>query len=123
MLATLKRVLPHCRIHTQVAMGALLAAPSNPLRRRRLSGRDAFSQEIVDFVAQDRASSAIVALIEVDDWSHVLSRDMARDAMTGRAGCCTVGIPAHARPTFADVRAALDVLLSSPVQIDSGVAR
>lgn len=123
MLVALERVLPHCRIHAQVAMGALLAAPDNPFRRRRLSDRNAFSQKIVDFVAQDRTSGAIVALIEVDDWSHVLSRDMARDAMTGRAGYQTVRIPAHARPTFADVRAAVAVLLPSPPAADWSVAR
>lgn len=113
MLVTLERVLPNCRIHAQVAMGALLAAPDSPLRRRRLSDRNAFSQKIVDFVAQDRASGAILALIEVDDWSHVLSRDMARDAMTGHAGYRIIRIPANARPTFADIRVAVAVLLPS----------
>ncbi|WP_368040040.1 DUF2726 domain-containing protein [Sphingomonas bacterium] len=123
MLATLERVLPQCRIHAQVAMGALLTAPDSPFRRRRLSDRNAFSQKIVDFVAQDRTNGAIVALIEVDDWSHVLSRDMARDAMTFRAGYQTVRIPAHARPTFADVRAAVAVLLLSPARADWSAAR
>lgn len=123
MLVTLERVLPHCRIHAQVAMGALLAAPDSPFRRRRFSDRNAFSQKIVDFVAQDRVSGAIVALIEVDDWSHVLSRDMARDAMTGHAGYRTVRIPSHARPTFADVRAAVAVLLPSPARADWSAER
>ena len=123
MLVALERVLPHCRIHAQVAMGALLKAPDSPVRRRRLSDRNAFSQKIVDFVAQDRASGAILALIEVDDWSHVLSRDLARDAMTGHAGYRTIRIPAQARPTFGDVHAAVASLLPSPAPAGLGVAR
>ncbi|WP_375383618.1 DUF2726 domain-containing protein [uncultured Sphingomonas sp.] len=123
MLVMLERVAPHCRIHAQVAMGALLAALDSPLRRRRLSDRNAFSQKIVDFVAQDRATGTIVTLIEVDDWSHILSRDMAHDAMTGQAGYLTVRIPSHARPTFADVRAAVAVLLPSPARADWSVER
>lgn len=70
MLIALERALPHCRIHAQVAMGALLKAPTNPLRKSRHSDRNAFSQKIVNFVAQDRATGAILALIEVDDYSH-----------------------------------------------------
>ena len=123
MPVMLERIVPRCRIHAQVAMGALLAAPDSPFRRRRLSDRNAFLQKIVDFVAQDRASGAIVALIEVDDWSHLLSRDMARDVMTGRAGYLTVRIPSHARPTVADVRAAVAVLLLSPAPADWSGAR
>lgn len=103
MLDALERALPHCRIHAQVAMGALLTVPHNPLRKRKLSDRNSFSQRIVDFVAQDRASGAILALIEVDDWSHALARDRARDAMTGHAGYRTIRIPAGARPTFHEV--------------------
>lgn len=123
MLVALERVLPHCRIHAQVAMGALLKAPDSPLRRRRLFDRNAFSQKIVDFVAQDRASGAVLALIEVDDWSHVLARDLARDAMTGHAGYRTIRIPAQARPTFGDVHAAVASLLASPAPVGRGVAQ
>lgn len=105
MLATLERALPHCRIHAQVAMGALLQVPTNPLRKRKLSDRNAFSQKIVDFVAQDRATGAILALIEVDDRSHHAGRDRARDDMTGRAGYRTIRIPGRIQPNYHDVMA------------------
>jgi very-short-patch-repair endonuclease len=103
MLTTLERALPHCRIHAQVAMGALLQVPNNPLRKRRLSDRNAFSQKIVDFVAQDRATGAILALIEVDDRSHHADRDRVRDEMTGYAGYRTVRIPGRVQPNYHDV--------------------
>jgi very-short-patch-repair endonuclease len=103
MLTTLERALPHCRIHAQVAMGALLQVPTNPLRKRKLSDRNAFSKKIVDFVAQDRATGAILALIEVDDRSHHAGRDRIRDEMTGYAGYRTIRIPGRVQPNYHDV--------------------
>jgi very-short-patch-repair endonuclease len=114
MLTTLERALPHCRIHAQVAMGALLQVPNNPLRKRKLSDRNAFSQKIVDFVAQDRATGAILAPIEVDDRSHHAARDRVRDEMTGYAGYRTVRIPGRVQPNYHDV-VAFVVHLRAPV--------
>ena len=114
MLIALERALPHCRIHAQVAMGALLKAPANPLRKARHSDRNAFSQKIVDFVAQDRATGAILALIEVDDYSHNGARDLARDAMTSHAGYRTVRIGRSVQPRFEEVHQAVSSLLMPP---------
>lgn len=114
MLIALEQALPHCRIHAQVAMGALLKAPANPLRKSRPSDRNAFSQKIVDFVAQDRASGAILALIEVDDYSHNAARDRARDAMTSHAGYRTVRIGRSIQPRFEEVHQAVSSLLMPP---------
>ncbi|EZP51336.1 DUF2726 domain-containing protein [Sphingomonas sp. RIT328] len=105
MLDVLEQLLPHCRIHAQVAMGALLEAPRVAGRKRRPADRNAFAQKIVDFVAQDRTTGAILALIEVDDRSHKAARDLARDAMTSKAGYRTVRIPAGTKPTLAAVEA------------------
>ncbi len=38
-----------------------------------------------DFVVQDRATGAIVALVEIDDYSHNAAADGKRDAMTAPA--------------------------------------
>lgn len=114
MLIALERALPHCRIHAQVAMGALLKSPTNPLRKSRHSDRNAFSQKIVDFVAQDRVTGEILALIEVDDYSHNGARDRARDAMTGHAGYRTIRIGRSVQPRFTDVRQAVASLLMPP---------
>ncbi|WP_404479137.1 DUF2726 domain-containing protein [Novosphingobium sp. BL-52-GroH] len=114
MLVALERALPHCRIHAQVAMGALLRAPTSPLRKPRHSDRNAFSQKIVDFVAQDRASGAILALIEVDDYSHIAARDRARDAMTDHAGYRTIRIGRSVQ-RVKDVRQAVASLMMSSI--------
>src|SRR3546814_14259874 len=81
-------------------MGALLKAPARPGQRSSPADRNAFSQKIVDFVVQDPNTGKIVALIEVDDWSHSAARNRIRDVMTAGAGYRTFHIPASARPTI-----------------------
>lgn len=112
MLDILERCLPQYRFHAQVSMGALLNAAPNPLRRRMPSDRNAFAQKIVDFVAQDRSTGAIVALIEVDDATHNAERECARDEMTRGAGYPTVRISRAVPARFQDVRAVVLPLLS-----------
>lgn len=111
MLDVLERCLPQYRFHAQVSMGALLNAAPNPSRRRVPSDRNAFAQKIVDFVAQDRATGAIVALIEVDDAMHNLERDGKRDAMTEHAGYRTVRIGRGVPARLQEVRVAIAALL------------
>lgn len=111
MLVAIERILPAQRVHAQVAMGALLQVPRRIGRKVSHADRNSFSQKIVDFVVQDRTSGAIVALIEVDDYSHNAVRDAKRDAMTARAGYTTIRIPGRTKPTLSNVRQALAPLL------------
>lgn len=106
MLVALEQVLPAYRAHAQVSMGALLAAPKRPGRRPHPSDRNAFSQKIVD----------IIALIEVDDFSHNILRDRARDALTACAGYTTIRTPASTKPS--GVLAAVGHL-REPIPVDS----
>lgn len=110
MLSQIERILPAYRIHAQVAMGAILKAPSHPGRRPMHSDRNAFAQKIIDFVIEDPSSCRIVALIEVDDRSHTSDKDRARDAMTSGAGYRTLRIPAGTRPTFDEVLQVVGIL-------------
>lgn len=123
ILVQIERILPAYRIHAQVAMGALLMAPSGPGRRHAHSDRNAFAQKIIDFVVEDPATGLIVALIEVDDRSHASGKDRARDAMTGAAGYRTLRIPAGTRPTFTDVLQIVGILRhAEPADRQSGAA-
>jgi hypothetical protein len=58
--AIIERLLPHARVHVQVFMGALLQPKGSFNRSDTLKIRNRFSQKIVDFVIEDRASGAIV---------------------------------------------------------------
>lgn len=114
MLDILERLVPECRFHAQVSMGALLDAPQVTGKPRHPSDRNAFSQKIVDFVMQDRRTGAIVALIEIDDSSHRADRDRARDTMTAGAGYRTVRIGRSVQPNFNEVRVAVAGLIAEP---------
>lgn len=121
MLDILERCFPEYRFHGQVAMGALLKAPPRLIGKNSPADRNAFSQKIIDFVAQDRATGAIVALIEVDDASHNAEKDRTRDAMTGNAGYRTIRIGRAVQPKLHEVRAVM-AELSRP-QIDNEARR
>ncbi|WP_010339740.1 DUF2726 domain-containing protein [Sphingobium yanoikuyae] len=111
MLTAIERILPAHRIHAQVAMGALLQVPRRLGRKASPADRNKFSQKIVDFVVQDRETGAIVALVEVDDYTHNAATDATRDMMTSRAGYTTIRIAGKTKPTLANVREALAPLL------------
>lgn len=49
--------------------------------RAYMSVRGSFSQKVVDFVAQDRGSGTVLAVIELDDRTHHATKDNKRDEM------------------------------------------
>jgi len=107
--AIIERVLPDARVYVQVAMGALLQPKAGFSHEAALRILNSFSQKIVDFVIEDRASAAILALVELDDRSHDSIRDRVRDAMTASAGYRTIRLSAG-RLNHADIGARLQPL-------------
>lgn len=105
----IERVLPHTRVHVQVSMGALLQPKGGFGHNEATLIRYKFSSKIVDFVIEDRASGAVLALVELDDRSHDASRDRQRDAMTASAGYRTIRLSAG-RLTTADIAERLQPL-------------
>lgn len=104
MLVHLERAFPEFRVHAQVAMGALLRSAPGLDRRSMFAARGRFSQKIVDFVLQDRVSGEVVAIVELDDDTHNLAKDLLRDELTAAGGYHTIRFPAHLRPDFLQVR-------------------
>ena len=108
-LSRLESAVPELRFCPQVAMGALLdpavSKKDNP--RRHASLRGTFAQKMIDFVAMDRKTGAIVAIIELDDRTHNEDKDAKRDAMLKSAGYKTVRWHSKNKPDAAAIRAEL----------------
>ena len=114
-LSRLEGAVPELRICPQVAMGAILdpdVPRSDGKTYMRLRGM--FSQKIIDFVAQDRKTGAVVAIIELDDRTHNSDRDAKRDAMLTGAGYKIVRWQSKAKPDASAIRAEL---INAPLEI------
>jgi len=99
----LELTVPHCRVHAQVSMGALLRPIKGLSQKNSAKTRNRFSQKIVDYVLEDRETGEVVAIVELDDRTHDKTKDRERDAMTKAAGYLTIRLPANERPTRKNV--------------------
>lgn len=108
-LGRLEQSVPELRFHAQVAMGALLDADTSRSEnvRAHMSARGAFSQKIVDFVAQHRTTGEVVAIIELDDRTHHTGKDEKRDAMMREGGYKVIRWQSKAKPEGHAIRQAL----------------
>ena len=110
MVALLEEAVPQARVHAKVAMGAIVKTRAGLSQRERMSVRGRFSQKIVDFVLEDKASGRILALVEHGNRNADASERAKRDAITGAAGYTTIRLRDTRRPTAAGVR---DVVLAA----------
>ena len=106
-LGHLEAAFPQFRVHCQVSMGALISPERFLNRRDALWTHRLYAQKIIDYVLQDRRSGDVIALVELDDWTHRTHRDHARDVLSRTAGYRTIRLPASHRPTFLSVREAI----------------
>lgn len=104
VIAYIEDALPGARIHAQVSMGAIMQPARGLDPRSATITRNRFSSKRVDFLAEDRATGEVIAIIELDDWSHNSANDTWRDRMTARAGYQTIRLPNGERHTRETVR-------------------
>ncbi|MDQ2764858.1 MAG: DUF2726 domain-containing protein [Pseudomonadota bacterium] len=112
----IEQAVPYSRVHAQVCMGAIIKPKRGQARRQHLATRNRFSQKMIDYVLEDRASGRIIALVELDDRSHDADRDARRDEITRAAGYLTIRIPASRRPDAISVRQTILQALSTHTQ-------
>jgi len=115
-LHRMELAMPEIRFHAQVSMGALInpAATKGDKDFNRL--RRKFAQKIVDFVAQDRRSGRVIAIIELDDKTHDPLKDAQRDAMTADAGYITIRWDSRAKPSIDEIRRTLGSIMPDGFQ-------
>ena len=118
-IVVIERLHPHVRVHTQVAMGALMKVDPRADQRKQQGLRNQYNQKIVDFVLEDRSNGKVIALVELDDRTHNVAKDRARDAITSAAGYETIRIPAKTKlneenlaPFFAETSAPCETFVS-----------
>jgi hypothetical protein len=111
-LGYLRSALPDAHILAQVSMGALIAPARGLNRSQAQSWRNRYHQKIVDFVAINPRTGAVLALIELDDRYHSARRDSQRDRITQAAGYRTIRLAADRYPTASSVREAVHAALS-----------
>jgi hypothetical protein len=70
--------------------------------------RNRFDRKIADFVVCECGTLNVVALIELDDRSHVAAADRQRDSITKTAGYHTFRFQSRQKPTEAEISAPLD---------------
>ena len=103
--------LPDHDVFPQVAMSALIEAAS---RNRQQAYGDylRIAQQRVDYVVCSRAGE-VVAVVELDDQTHVQAKDRQRDARLEQAGIRTVRFQSRRKPGPAEI--AVLVLGTAPV--------
>lgn len=110
--------LPDYVVHTQIAMSALI----EPRVDRREDGseymrqRAKFSQKYVDFVVCRPGKLEVIAIVELDDITHDLEKDAARDEMLEGAYYNIVRWHSRKKPTK-------EMILKTIVRLDKHLAR
>jgi hypothetical protein len=84
-IGMIEAAVPHCRVHAQVSMGALLDCRKGLENKRRVAIRNRFDRKVIDFVLEEKSSGDVLALVELDDRTHKAEKDRARDAITRAA--------------------------------------
>jgi hypothetical protein len=123
----LEDALPGHRVFPQVAFAAFLTEDPALPRQSRQAQRNKFNRKFVDFVVCDRNTLQIVALVELDDRTHVASTDRQRDELTQAAGYKTIRFQSKQKPTGAEIASRIQQLSGegnfTPVKIPTAKKR
>jgi very-short-patch-repair endonuclease len=115
-LNRLQDAVPEHFVFPQVCMGALVDPPGYFHGVQRVRARIPYQSKMVDFVVYDGKKNEVVALVELDDYSHdnEEERDANRDAITAEAGYATVRVDGRRLPDQAALR---DLVLRARIRM------
>lgn len=97
--------LPDHYIFPQVSMQALIEAASNDNKQAH-SDRLRIAQQRADYVICNSACE-VVAVVELDDRTHLATKDQVRDSRLEQAGIRTVRFQSRNKPTTEAIRQAV----------------
>jgi hypothetical protein len=100
----LQRALPAYHVFPQVSFAALMTDDGKLSAKSRWSVRAKFDRKIADYVICDRQLK-VVAIIELDDVTHVAKADRQRDAITKAAGYYTFRFQSRQKPSGPEITA------------------
>lgn len=94
--------LPEYFIFPQVAMSALLEAYGSTEKQTHIN-RLKIAQQRIDYVVCD-GKCQVIAVIELDDKTHIPSKDKIRDDRLMQAGIRTIRFQSNRKPTKNEIR-------------------
>jgi hypothetical protein len=101
----LQRALPGFHVFPQVSFAAFLTDDGKLSRKAQWAVRAKFDRKIADFVICDRQTLKVVAVVELDDRTHVAHSDRQRDAITKAVGYQTIRYQSRQKPSQAEIAA------------------
>lgn len=114
----ISRALPGMHVCPQVAMHALIE-PTSTKSQARLVDFRRISQKVVDYTIFD-AQWTIVAIIELDDRTHLAGRDAVRDSFTGAAGIRTLRYQSRSKPAEPQIAADISAIRMAAATSSTG---
>lgn len=116
--ARLVQALPGHYIFPQVALSGLIEASSTN-KQKAHGDRLRIAQQRADFVVCD-AACEVVAVVELDDRTHLAQKDRLRDSRLEQAGIRTIRFQSKNKPAADAIRAA--VLPPEPAAVAKATA-
>lgn len=94
--------LPEYYVCPQVSLGALLEGDTTDYKLKN-SIRLTFAQKFADYVVFSKENT-VIAIVELDDKTHVKEKDDKRDAMLNQAGYKTIRFESKNKPTIEEIK-------------------
>ncbi len=109
----LKRALPNFEVLAQVSWGALVEPNVARSSRYYWPIKRAYTMRIADYVICARNTMAVVAVVELDDFTHdnKQSADSERDALLASLGFITLRWDSRKKPSQAEIATQVHDLL------------
>jgi len=98
----LVQALPNYYVFPQVSMGAVLQGDGP----NKMASRGTFAQKIIDYTICNKQGK-IIAIIELDDKTHVKEKDEKRDNMLTQVGYRTIRFNSKSKPSIEEIKKAI----------------